>query len=230
MLISQGICFFICIVKSIQINENSMPDEVVLYVTKYGYLAIFVLIFLQEIGMPNPFPNELLLIFSGYLVFKGMLFLPYLLLTTVLADFFGTSLLYFLFSKSGEYILANKPRWIPVSSKTISKLSLKINRSGLYGVFIFRLTPFTRGYASVISGLLQIKTKPFLAIAMGSALTWSTLYIITGYVIGPYWSLFLQNIEYFKYIMIFMILISICILLFRFCFSKDRKVRTNQLG
>ncbi len=48
-----------------------MPEDVVYYVTRYGYLAIFILVFLQEIGMPNPFPNELLLIFSGYLTFKG---------------------------------------------------------------------------------------------------------------------------------------------------------------
>jgi membrane protein DedA with SNARE-associated domain len=207
-----------------------MPDDIVLLIAKYGYLAIFILIFLQEIGMPNPFPNELLLIFSGYLVFKGVLFLPYLLLTCVLADFIGTCLLYFLFSKSGEFILANKPRWIPISSKTIHKLSLKINSRGLYGVFIFRLTPFTRGYASVISGLLQIKTKPFLTIALGSALTWSTVYIIIGYIIGPYWSIFLQNILNFKYIMISVILFAMLIIFIVFRFSKARKTRSDQLG
>ena len=53
-----------------------MPEEVVYYITGYGYLAIFILVFLQEIGMPNPFPNELLLIFSGYLSFRGILFFP----------------------------------------------------------------------------------------------------------------------------------------------------------
>jgi hypothetical protein len=37
-----------------------MPEEVVAYITKYGYLTIFILVFLQETGMPNPFPNELL--------------------------------------------------------------------------------------------------------------------------------------------------------------------------
>lgn len=201
-----------------------MPEEVVFYITSYGYLAIFILVFLQEIGMPNPFPNELLLIFSGYLIYKGVLYLPFVLLSTVLADFAGTSILYFLFSKSGEYILEKKPRWIPISPKIIKKLSLKVNRHGLSGIFIFRLTPFTRGYASVISGLLQIKTKPFLAIALGSALTWSMIYVFAGYILGPYWSLFIQNIESFKNIMLLTILLVLCAVIIVFILSKARKV------
>jgi membrane protein DedA with SNARE-associated domain len=44
-----------------------MPPELILYITKYGYIAIFVLIFLQEIGAPNPIPNEFVLLYSGYL-------------------------------------------------------------------------------------------------------------------------------------------------------------------
>ena len=31
-----------------------MPEEIVYYVTNYGYFAIFLLVFFQEIGMPNP--------------------------------------------------------------------------------------------------------------------------------------------------------------------------------
>lgn len=74
-----------------------MPEEVVNFIIGYGYLAIFILVFLQEIGMPNPVPNELLLIFSGYLSFKGFLFFPVTLLTVITADFIGTNILYFLF-------------------------------------------------------------------------------------------------------------------------------------
>jgi Uncharacterized membrane-associated protein len=102
-----------------------MPEEVVFYVTKYGYLAIFILVFLQEIGMPNPFPNELLLIFSGYLSFKGLLFLPFVILTVLSADFIGTNILYFLFYNAGTFIMKKKPRWFPLSSGMIDRLSSK---------------------------------------------------------------------------------------------------------
>jgi len=41
------------------------------YILKYGYIAIFSLVFLQEIGVPNPVPNEVVLLFSGYLSSVG---------------------------------------------------------------------------------------------------------------------------------------------------------------
>ncbi|MCX6740828.1 MAG: hypothetical protein NTY61_00295 [Candidatus Parcubacteria bacterium] len=46
-----------------------MPHSLAVFITHYGYLAIFFLVFLQEIGVPNPVPNELVLLFSGYLAF-----------------------------------------------------------------------------------------------------------------------------------------------------------------
>ena len=110
-----------------------MPEEVVNYIIGYGYLAIFILVFLQEIGMPNPFPNELLLIFSGYLSFKGFLFFPVTLLTAITADFIGTSILYFLFLKAGTYIIRKKPGWIPLSTGTIDRLAAKVSKG-----FVFR--------------------------------------------------------------------------------------------
>ncbi len=44
-----------------------MSPELSDYIVQYGYIAIFSLVFLQEIGVPNPIANELVLVFSGYL-------------------------------------------------------------------------------------------------------------------------------------------------------------------
>lgn len=204
-----------------------MPEEVVYYVTKYGYLAIFILVFLQEIGMPNPFPNELLLIFSGYLSFKGLLFLPFLILTVVTADFIGTNILYFLFFNTGTFIIQKKPKWIPVSLGRIERLTNKIYRGGQLRIYIFRLTPFMRGYTSVIAGLIQVKPKIFLPIALVSAVSWATIYVLIGYFIGPYWIQFIQNIDSFKFIMLAILVAVICLMLLVHCFRNRKTLRTD---
>jgi membrane protein DedA with SNARE-associated domain len=201
-----------------------MPLELVQYVTQYGYLAIFILVFLQEIGMPNPVPNELLLIFSGYLSFKGILFLPLVLLTATAADFIGTNILYFIFYYAGTGILAKKPKWIPVSEKTLNNLSEKISAGRNYNIFIFRLTPFTRGYTSVLTGLFRISSRVFLPIAFFSAVTWASIYVVVGYMAGPSWNLFSQYLGNFKYIMVAILLISVSAVIISKAIKRKTKV------
>jgi membrane protein DedA with SNARE-associated domain len=167
---------------------------IVYYVTSYGYCAIFVMVFLQEIGVPVPFPNELLLMFSGYLTFKGFLYMPFVVFTAISADFIGTNILYFLFYKTGSVIIDKKPKWFPLSDKVLENLRRKISLGGQLTIYIFRLTPFTRGYASVISGLLQIKPKIFLPIAIYSAVTWATVYILLGHFLGPSLNFVIKNL------------------------------------
>jgi membrane protein DedA with SNARE-associated domain len=191
-----------------------MPEEVVIFVASYGYLAIFILIFLQEIGMPNPFPNELLLIFSGYLTYQGLLSFPLVIITAISADFIGTNILYFIFLNTGTFIIQKKPRWLPLSDKLIEKLSAKMTKGGKLSIYIFRITPFTRGYASVITGLLQIKPKVFLPIAFISATTWAIVYVTIGRLIGPSWNIFLQNIDNFKYVMIGLLVLILCLVVY----------------
>lgn len=198
-----------------------MPEEVVYYITRYGYLAIFFLVFLQEIGMPNPFPNELLLMFSGYLSFKGLLFLPGVILTVISADFIGTNILYFLFYNAGTFILRKKPNWFPLSARMIDRLTTKISNGGQLSIFVFRLTPFTRGYTSVITGLLQVKPKVFLPIALISAVTWATIYVVIGHLIGPSWDRFTQNAGSFKYIMLAVLAVILFIIILVY-YSRKR--------
>ena len=177
--------------------------------------------------MPNPFPNELLLIFSGYLTYKGLLFFPYVILTAISADFIGTNALYFLFYNTGTFIIQKKPRWIPLSSTIIDRLTVKVSKGGMLNIFIFRLTPFTRGYTSVIAGLLRIKPKKFLPLALVSALTWAFVYILTGYFLGPYWDLFLQYIDRFKYIMLAILVVVLSLMLLVYFLRKRKVIRTN---
>jgi membrane protein DedA with SNARE-associated domain len=174
-----------------------MPPEVVAFITSYGYLAIFILIFSQEIGIPNPIPNEFMLMFCGYFTLKGILALPLVMLASLVADFSGTSLLYLTFYFFGAFIMKNKPRWIPISEEAIKNISKRISNGGQGTIFLCRLTPFVRGYTSIITGLLQMKPKIYLPLTLISAATWSIAYIIIGRVFGPYlnFEIMLHNIR-----------------------------------
>lgn len=164
-----------------------MPTELISTISQYGYLAIFLFIFLQEIGFPSPIPNEMVLLFSGYLAFMGVLYFPIIIIVTLISDFLAGSVLYTVFYFFGNYILSNIPKWIPFPSKKIEKISERIKTQGHSSVFVGRLTPFIRGYVSVISGLFQLPPKKYGTILISTASIWSFVYVSAGFLIGPYW-------------------------------------------
>src|SRR5215475_14754769 len=152
------------------------------YITKHGYIAIFLLVFLQEIGVPNPVPNELVLLFSGYLTFIEKLDFIMVLPTVVAADITGSSLLYITFYYFGQHVLQKWPRIIPPSK--LASLTARISKQDRWSIYVGRLIPFIRGYTAVAAGLLKIPPGIFLPAILLSALTWSGGYVIAGKLLG----------------------------------------------
>lgn len=201
-----------------------MPPELASFIGEYGYAAIFFLVFLQEIGVPNPVPNELVLLFCGYLASTGVLQFPLVFLSAVSADFIGTSLLYSVFYFSGHYILDHKPRWLPISQSNIEKLSERISRRGRWGILLGRFVPYLRGYVSVAAGLLQIKPKIFLTSVIVSALVWSGGYVFAGKLMGPYWDRFTDALGGINIVLLAIVGIIIAVFLFRHFKRKRNQI------
>src|SRR5271157_2993995 len=115
--------------------SNAVSCEVVFYITRYGYIAIFLLVLLQELGVPNPVTNEFVLLFSGYLAFSGVLNLWLVFLTAVSADCIGTTILYAVFYLFRESIMAHRPRWFPISPAHIDRVARTISERQRWGIY-----------------------------------------------------------------------------------------------
>lgn len=179
-------------------------------IMEYGYAAIFLFVFLQEIGVPNPLTNELVLIFSGYLAYSGILVIGKVFFVAVSADITGTSILYLTFYLlSRQYLFSHPPRaWLKLAVR-LEKLKKRIDNGNRWTIFMGRLTPFLRGYVSVAAGVLQIKPKVFLTTVLLSGMVWSGGLVLTGMMLGPYWNKLAQKISAVQFIMLLIILITV---------------------
>lgn len=200
-----------------------MPHEFINYIDHYGYLAIFMLILIQEIGIPTPLPNEILMLFSGYLAFIKTLNLYLVLLTIVTADFLGANILYTVFYFFGPYLLSHKPKWFPLSTEKIENISKKIERGGLWSVFLGRITPLIRGYISVIVGLLHIKPKSYVPIALITSSLVTCVYVLIGHTLGPYWTTVAAKLSEIKYIVLAIVVVIVSFFLIRYYRRKKAK-------
>ncbi len=192
------------------------------FITQYGYLAIFLFVFLQELGVPNPITNELVLLFSGYLTYTGVLSMPKVIITSVSADFIGTSILYFTFyALSKHYIYKNPPKWLAKLVAKLDHLKQRIDNGNKWAIFLGRLTPFIRGYVSVAAGTLQIKPRIFLTTVLISAIVWSGGLALTGLLLGPYWNQMAQKVGTFQFVGIIIVVIVALLFIGRYVTRKE---------
>ena len=193
-----------------------MPTELISYIAQYGYFAVFLFVFLQEVGMPSPLPNEFLLLFCGYLSFTGILNLVLVSLSVIGADLLAGVILYLVFYFFGSLILRNKPKWIPISEQKIKRLTERINDSGQSGIFIGRLTPFIKGYVTVLCGVLRISPKKFSITLILTSVIWTLFYVCSGFLIGPYWNRMMQSdTDIMSYLTIFVVSIILVFIAFK---------------
>ena len=163
------------------------------WIVQYGYFAIVALIFLQEVGLPSPIPNEFVLLFCGYLSFTGILKTSLVIISSIAGDLLASTILFEVFYFFGNNIIKRKPKWLSIPKKKIEYLSYQLNNSGQTATFICRLTPFIKGYVSVLSGLLHISQKKYGIILIITSIIWSSAYVCCGYILGPYQKLITQS-------------------------------------
>ncbi len=183
-------------------------DALLGFVNEYGYWAIFLLVFLQEIGVPNPVPNELVLLFAGALTVIGSLNFWLTLLIAIVADVLGTTLLFTVFYFFEHYIMERVSKWKGVDEK-LERIKESILRRGKWGIFLGRMMPYIRGYVSVAAGILNIPYRVFLPMVVIPALLWTGGYITIGHFLGQKWQVVASFIERYQWLLFVAILIGV---------------------
>ena len=184
-----------------------MPTVLTDFILNYGYLSIFFLVFIQEIGIPT-FPNEILLIYSGYIAFTGVLNIFWVICVALSADVLGTFLLYIIFNHWGDYLYKIILKWLPGSFQLFAFIKMKIQQKGRVGVLTGRLLPYVRGYTSVVAGLFKMNFKEYSPMILLSAIIWTGGYILIGWFCGSYCKTIFGKIFFINH-MILILLVSI---------------------
>lgn len=189
-----------------------MDSGLLSFVSDYGYLAVFLLVFLQEIGVPNPVPNELVLLFAGALTTMGGLSIWLMFLTAVAADVIGTTLLFTIFYFFEHHVMERIRKWISINER-LEKIKIRLIKHDRWGIFLGRLMPYVRGYVSVAAGILNIPYRVFVPLVALSAVLWSGGYVVLGHFLGKQWETVAGVIEQYKW-SFFVVLVSIVVLWF----------------
>jgi membrane protein DedA with SNARE-associated domain len=162
-----------------------MMATIMHWIAHYGYLALFGLLMLGIVGLPVP--DETLLTFAGYLIFRGE-FAP---LPTLAAAFFGSvcgmSLSYGLGRTLGRALVERLGHRLHLPPGGLDSVEAWYNRRGTYVLLVGYFLPGVRHLTAYVAGWSKLPLPTFALFASAGGLCWSSTFIALGYGLGNEW-------------------------------------------
>ena len=144
---------------------------------QWGYVGIFLLMFLESSFFP--FPSEVVMIPAGYLAYNGEMNIVLVILSGVLGSISGAWLNYLIASKFGRKFLEKF-----ISTEKLNKLDEFFEKHGHISTFSGRLIPGVRQYISFPAGLAKMNGLVFSFFTGLGSLIWILVLVGLGYFIG----------------------------------------------
>lgn len=194
-------------------------------VNQFGYLGIFLLIFIESVF--PPIPSEAVLLFGGALTTTTAMNIPGTILAATAGSLSGALVLYalgsifqanrlkILFAGKVGKMLHLKPEYVDKSIAWFVKYQYK-------AVLICRCIPLVRSLISIPAGCAAMNIWQFLLLTTIGSTLWNTLLITVGAWLGTAWK---KATPYFdKYTYFAIAILGILVLLYiTFYLIKKKK-------
>src|SRR5689334_8689781 len=191
-----------------------MEEQVLAWITQYGYLAIFSLLVLGIVGLPVP--DETLLTFTGYLVYKEHLSLPLAYATAVAGSISGITISYWLGRTFGLKLIHRYGRFLRIREEHLQKAHAFFERAGHWSLTFGYFVPGVRHFTAYAAGMSELEAPRFAAFAYGGACLWVGAFIGLGYFLGERWEAVEKNIhQYMVWVGIATAVLAIAFLFWR---------------
>lgn len=153
-------------------------NDITQFLTSFGGLALFVVVFADQAGLPVPAPPWLLA--AGALVAAGKLDPAVAVGMTALATILADSLWFYLGRQGGARVLRLMSRWSLSHHSSRAHAKAVAARHGLWVLVAAKFLPGT--VAPSLAGALGMSTRRFLLFDGLAALFYGASYVTAGYL------------------------------------------------
>ena len=153
------------------------------FITSYGYLALFVLVGAESLGIP--LPGETALILAGTYAGTTHRLSPWLIfLVAAAAAIVGDNIGFWIGDKGG-YPLARKygPK-VRFDERKLKIARYLFDRHGGKVVFFGRFVSILRAYAAFLAGVSKMRWRRFLPANAAGGILWAAIYTFAAYLVG----------------------------------------------
>src|SRR5581483_9923014 len=170
-----------------------MEQQVLAWITQYGYLAIFFLLVFGIIGLP--IPDETMLTFTGYLVYSGHLSLPLAFGTALAGSVCGITISYTLGRILGMKVIHRYGRYLRIKEEHFTKAHAWFDRIGHWALTVGYFIPGVRHLTAYAAGISELAPGQFAMFAYSGTILWVSSFLSLGYFLGERWQTVQRNID-----------------------------------
>ncbi|MEU3498383.1 DedA family protein [Kitasatospora cineracea] len=176
----------------------------------YGYLAVGVLVFLDNCVVPVP--GQTILVLAAVYAGAGQLSLPVLLLVAVLAAVAGDTLAYVLGRTGGLAVVHRWGRYVRLTPERMERAESFFRRRGALVVTGARFVDGLRQTNGLIAGTTEMPWRRFMPANVLGAALWAGVWTAVGYFAGSNIdTLYRQAVRY--QVLLFAVLAALALLL-----------------
>lgn len=164
-----------------------MPHWIIDLFGRFGYAALFVGVFLENLGIP--IPGETVLLAAGFFCKQGTLRLGFVIPLAIAAAIFGDNFGYWIGRKGGRRFVEKRGKYIGLSPKRLANVEKYFREHGARTIFFARFISGLRVVAALAAGVTHVPWSRFLLFNAAGAVAWGTAIALLGYLFGQSWSL-----------------------------------------
>lgn len=193
------------------------------YLLNFGYLGIFVLMFIESSFIP--FPSEVVMIPAGYFAYLGKLSIFWSIFYGIAGSIGGALLNYYLSLKLGRALLI---KYKIIKQDHLEKSERFFEKYGGVSTFFGRLLPVIRQYISIPAGVSKMNIVKFITYTGLGAGLWVAVLVFMGYFIGDNQELIMKILSNFKLMLVLVSILVLCAILFFKLKKKKRDYDQNK--
>jgi membrane protein DedA with SNARE-associated domain len=149
----------------------------------YGYLAVFVFVGVESIGIPVP--GETMLVTAAiYAGTTGRLSIFWVIVASAAGAIVGDNIGYVIGRTGGYRLVKRYGRYIRLEENRLRLGQYLFHKHGSKVVFFGRFVSVLRIFAAFLAGVNHMHWRRFLIFNAAGGIVWSTLYGVAAYLLG----------------------------------------------
>jgi membrane protein DedA with SNARE-associated domain len=164
---------------------GNVSDWVGTFMEDHGVLAPFLLLFLEESGIPVPLPGDVMVMYAGYQVSLESIEYWQALIYFILVVAGGSSVLYWLARCFGMPLVTRFGRYVHCAPERLERVRPVMDRWGPLAIIFGRHIPGLRVPITLFAGILRFPYPIFVVSVMLSTAIWAGAFLFVGLKLGP---------------------------------------------